>query len=173
MDRPGLALLSVSHLAADINQGAIPVMLPYFIAAYGLSYSAAAGLMLAVTVSSSILQPILGQISDRHSTPWLVPVGLLVAGGGLALSTIMPVYLLIAVAIGFSGIGIAAFHPEAARFVNIVAGGRKATAMSVFSLGGNLGFAVGPLLGTALMLAFGLQGGLFLIVCRCSAILSL
>jgi FSR family fosmidomycin resistance protein-like MFS transporter len=91
-------------------------------------------------------------------------VGLLVAGGGLALSTIMPVYLLIAVAIGFSGIGIAAFHPEAARFVNIVAGGRKATAMSVFSLGGNLGFAVGPLLGTALMLAFGLQGGLFLMV---------
>ncbi len=162
MDRGGLALLSLSHMFDDINQSAVPAMLPFFIAAHDLSYSAAAGLVLAVTVSSSVLQPLLGQLSDRRSAPWLAPLGVLLAGAGVALSTIMPSYLLIALAIGVTGIGVAAFHPEAARFANRVAGERRAGGMSIFSLGGNLGFAVGPAITTPLLLAFGLQGGLFL-----------
>jgi len=164
MDGAALAMLCVGHMLDDVNQGAIPAMLPYFIAAHDLSYSAAAGLVLAVTVSSSVLQPFLGQFSDRHSAPWLVPAGLFLAGAGVALSTLMPTYLLIALSIGLSGLGVAAFHPEAARFANLAAGARRATGMSVFSLGGNLGFAVGPLVTTALLLAFGLRGGLFLAI---------
>ncbi len=164
MDRGALALLCIGHMFDDINQGAIPAMLPLFVAEHNLSYSAAAGLVLAVTVSSSVLQPLLGQLSDRHSAPWLVPVGLLFAGGGVAIATLMPTYLLIALAIGLTGLGVAAFHPEAARFANRAAGARRATGMSVFSLGGNLGFAVGPLITTPLLLAFGLRGGLFLAV---------
>jgi FSR family fosmidomycin resistance protein-like MFS transporter len=92
----------------------------------------------------------------------LVPVGLLLAGVGVAVSTLMPTYALIALCIGLSGVGVAAFHPEAARFANRAAGARRATGMSFFSLGGNLGFAVGPLVTTSLLLAFGLRGGLFL-----------
>lgn len=164
MDRAALALLCLGHLFDDISQGALPAMLPFFIAAHNLSYSAAAGLVLAMTVSSSVLQPLVGQFSDRHSAPWLVPLGLFLSGGGLALATVMPDYLLISLAIGLSGIGVAAFHPEAARFANYASGPQRATGMSVFSLGGNIGFAVGPLLAIPLMLAFGLQGGLFLVV---------
>src|SRR5512146_1233365 len=80
MDRPALVLLGLGHLFDDITQGALPAMLPYFIIAHNLSYSAAAGLVLAVTLSSSILQPVLGQYSDRRSEPWLVPVGRFLAG---------------------------------------------------------------------------------------------
>ena len=163
-DRVALALLCLGHMFDDVNQGAIPAMLPLFVAEHNLSYSAAAGLVLAVTASSSVLQPFLGQFSDRHSAPWLVPVGLLFAGSGVALATLMPTYLLIALAIGLTGLGVAAFHPEAARFANRAAGARRATGMSVFALGGNLGFAVGPLIATPLLLAFGLRGGLFLAV---------
>ncbi len=164
MDRVALVLLGLGHMFDDINQGAVPAMLPLFVAEHNLSYSAAAGLVLAVTVSSSVLQPLLGRFSDRHSAPWLVPLGLLLAGGGVASSTLMPTYLLIALAVGLSGLGVAAFHPEAARFANRAAGARRATGMSMFSLGGNLGFAVGPLITTPLLLAFGLRGGLFLAV---------
>jgi FSR family fosmidomycin resistance protein-like MFS transporter len=61
-----------------------------------------------------------------------------------------------------SGLGVAAFHPEAARSMNAAAGVRKATGMSVFSIGGTAGFAIGPLLATGLMLAFGVRGVLWL-----------
>ena len=163
-DRGALVLLGLGHLFDDISQGALPAMLPFFIAAHNLTYSAAAGLVLAVTVSSSVLQPFLGQYSDRHSAPWLVPVGLFFAGAGVALATVMPTYLLMALAVGLSGIGVAAFHPEAARFANYAAGARRATGMSIFTLGGNLGFAVGPLLATPLVLLLGLPGGLLIAV---------
>jgi FSR family fosmidomycin resistance protein-like MFS transporter len=164
MDGRGLALLSLSHLSDDIFQGAIPILIPFFIVAHNLSYAEAGGLMLAMTVSSSVVQPFLGQFSDRHSAPWLVPAGLLLAGSGVALSCLMPTYLSIALAIGACGIGVAAFHPEAARFANYAGGPRQATAMSIFSLGGNLGLATGPLLATPLLLIFGLRGGVFLFV---------
>ncbi len=159
MDKGSLGLLCLGHMFDDVNQGALPAMLPFFIAVHNLSYSAAAGLVLALTVSSSVLQPLLGEFSDRRSAPWLVPLGLFLAGTGIAFSSVMPNYLLIALAIGIAGVGVAAFHPEAARFANYASGAQRATGMSVFSLGGNMGFALGPILGSAVMVAFGLHGG--------------
>lgn len=163
-DRRGLILLSMSHMFDDVNQGALPAMLPFFILAHNLSYSAAAGLVFALTVSSSVLQPFLGQFSDRHSAPWLAPTGIFLAGCGVSLAAVMPSYTLIALAIGLSGIGVAAFHPEASRFANYASGPQRATGMSIFALGGNLGFAVGPMMATPLLMVFGLRGGVFLIV---------
>lgn len=163
MDRRALGLLSLGHALDDMNQGALPAMLPFFIVAHDLSYSAAAGLVLAVTISSSVLQPLLGQLSDRHPAPWLAPGGLLLAGGGLALASVMPSYLLTLLAVGISGVGVAAFHPEAARLANYAAGPRRATGMSLFSLGGSIGFAIGPLLATPLVVALGLGGGALLL----------
>src|SRR5512133_1712501 len=96
MDRTALGLLCLGHMFDDVNQGALPAMLPFFIVAHNMSYEAAAGLMLALTMSSSVLQPFLGQFSDRHSAPWLVPIGLLLAGAGIAVSSLMPSYWLIA-----------------------------------------------------------------------------
>jgi len=164
MDRGALAHLGVAHLVDDMSQGALPAMLPFFIAAHNLSYSAGAGLMLAATIGSSVLQPLLGQFSDRRSAPWLVPVGVFLAGSGVALASLMPTYWLIVVALVLGGVGVAAFHPEAARYANYAAGTRRATGMSFFSLGGSLGFAVGPLIATALMLTFGLPGGALIVL---------
>ncbi len=103
-------------------------MLPFFVTAQYLSYTSAAGLVLALTITSSLAQPLLGQMSDGHSAPWLIPVGLLCAGTGVALSGLMPSYPLVCLAIGLSGLGVAAFHPEAARFASLAAssGGRRA-----------------------------------------------
>ena len=91
-----------------------------------------------------------------------MPLGVLLAGCGMALVGVAPSYPLILLCVVLSGIGVAAFHPEAARFANYVSGSGRARGMSFFSVGGNAGFALGPAVTTPLVLLFGLPGSLFL-----------
>ena len=154
----------LGHLMTDLNQGMLPALLPFFIAERGLSYAAAGGLVLAANVASSLVQPIFGAMADRRPSPWLIPCGVAVAGTGLALSGLAPTYPLIAAAVGVSGLGVAAFHPEGSRAAAYVSADRRATGMSVFSTGGNLGVACGPLVITPLVLRFGLHASLVLLV---------
>jgi len=151
-------------MATDINQGALPAMLPFFIAAYDLSYAAAASIVFATNMTSSIVQPLFGHAADRFSKPWLLSIGLMLAGMGLALTGIFQSYRWIMILAVVSGIGIAAYHPEAARLVNFAAGTKKGAAMSLFGVGGTLGFAIGPLLITTALLQWDLKGSLILIV---------
>jgi FSR family fosmidomycin resistance protein-like MFS transporter len=164
MQRRRLIVLGIGHLATDINQGALPALLPFLIVEYHLSYSAAAGIVFAANIFSSLIQPVFGHFADRLSKAWLIPAGMQVSGAGTALVGVAPNYWFIFSVVALSGIGMAAFHPEAARLVNRVAGRNKSSAMSIFTTGGQLGFAVGPLLTTTLVLAFGLKGTLLLFV---------
>lgn len=159
-----IGVLSIGHMVTDINQGALPAMLPFFIAAYDLSYAAAAGIVFAANMTSSIVQPLFGHAADRFSKPWLLSAGLMLAGLGLALSGIFQSYRWIMLLAIVSGIGIAAYHPEAARLVNFAAGTKKGSAMSLFGVGGTLGFAIGPLIITTALLQWGLKGTLVLIL---------
>src|SRR5437016_4263431 len=120
-----MATLSSGHLWTDVNQSAVPALLPFLITAQKLSYVAAAGLVLAATASSSIIQPFFGQYSDRHPLPWLMPVGVALAGIGIGLAGIAPSYPLLFISIVLSGIGVAAFHPESSRFANYVSGNKR------------------------------------------------
>jgi FSR family fosmidomycin resistance protein-like MFS transporter len=157
-----MSVLSAGHLFTDLNQGAVAALLPFLVAERGLSLAAAGTLVLAATVSSSVVQPFFGIFSDNRPLPALMPLGVLLAGVGMALVGVAPSYPLILLCVVLSGIGVAAFHPEAARFANYVSGARRARGMSFFSVGGNAGFALGPALTTPLVLAFGLPGTLFL-----------
>ncbi len=159
-----IGILSIGHTATDINQGALPAMLPFFIVAYDLSYTAAAAIVFAVNMSSSVVQPLFGLAADRLSKPWLLPGGLMLAGLGLALTGLFQGYLTIMLLGIVSGVGIAAYHPEAARLVNFAAGGNKGAAMSLFGVGGTLGFTLGPLIITTAMLQWGLEGTLVLVI---------
>jgi len=160
-DRRGMGALAVVHMMADSCQGAVPALLPFLVSQRGYSYAAASGLILAATVSSSVVQPIFGHYSDRRSLVGLIPLGPLVGGIGIALVGIAPNYLLTFLAVVLSGLGVAAFHPEGSRFANYVSGRKRASGMSFFGLGGNIGFALGPVIVTPLVLAFGLSGTLF------------
>jgi FSR family fosmidomycin resistance protein-like MFS transporter len=91
-----------------------------------------------------------------------MPLGVMLGGVGIALVGVAPNYPLILVCTVLSGLGVAAFHPESARFANYVSGTRRARGMSFFSVGGNAGFALGPVISTPLVLLFGLPGTLFL-----------
>jgi MFS transporter, FSR family, fosmidomycin resistance protein len=162
VDRRAMAGLSAGHLFTDLNQGAVAALVPFLTAERGISLAAAGALVFAATVSSSIVQPLFGIFSDRRPIPALMPLGVLLAGCGMALVGVAPTYPLILLCVVASGIGVAAFHPEAARFANYVSGTGRARGMSFFSVGGNAGFALGPALTTPLVLLFGLPGVLFL-----------
>lgn len=157
-----VSLLSLGHLITDLTQGALPALLPFLLAEHHLSYAAAAGIVFAMTVVSSLVQPLFGHFADRLSRPWFMPVGVLLSGLGIALTGVVPNYRFILIAIAVSGLGVAAYHPEAARLVNYVASEKKATAMSIFGVGGQLGFAIGPLFATVILLYWGLKGTLLL-----------
>jgi len=157
MNRRRLATLTASHLIDDLYQGAVPALVALMVLARGYSYAAATGLTLAATVLSSVAQPAFGLLTDRRPMRWLLPSGLALAGIGIGLSGMSDDYALTWAAIALSGLGVAAYHPEASRAARGAAGG-TAVGMSWFALGGNIGFAVGPTATTAVLLAAGLGG---------------
>ena len=173
LDRRGLALLAGGHMCTDLCQGAVPALLPFLIAERGYSYSAAASLVLAVTVGSSVIQPVFGHAADRLRAAWLMPVGIALAGLGIGLAGVAPNYGLTFAAIALAGVGVAAFHPEGARFANYASGTRKGSGMSFFSVGGNAGFALGPALVTPCVLLLGLHGTLAVAVLPAIAAITL
>ncbi len=155
-----MTLLALGHVTDDINQSFIAALLPALIISLHLSLASAGTLVFAQAISSSVVQPAIGHLADRRALPWLISVGLVLAGGGVALMGIAPTYPLVFAAALVSGLGVAMFHPEAARFANYVAGAKKATGMRWFTVGGNVGFAVGPVFATSALAAYGLHGTL-------------
>jgi MFS transporter, FSR family, fosmidomycin resistance protein len=159
-----MAALSAGHCATDFANGALPALLPFLVDRFSLSYTLAATLVLASAASSSLIQPLFGAWSDRRGALWLLPTGVAVAGIGIALAAASPSYWLVLLLVVVSGIGVAAYHPEGSKFAAYASGRRRASGMSLFSIGGNIGFALGPTATTPLILAFGLTGGLLLAV---------
>lgn len=158
MEKKKILLLALAHLSCDVNAGALPASLPYLRSAYGLDYQATGGLMLAYSCLSSIIQPIFGLLADRLSKPWFLPLGVALAGCGIACMGFLGGYWAMFTAIAISGIGSALFHPEGARHANRVSGKSKGIGLSIFSIGGNSGFIIGPLLVTAFVGGFGIRG---------------
>lgn len=164
MQKKLVVLMALGHLVTDINQGALPALLPFLIATRHFSYATAAGLVFMANLASSVTQPFFGHLADRYAVSWLVPAGILTAGIGVVLAAVVPAYWVMLLAVALSGIGVAAFHPEATLIVNRFSGTQKATAMSMFAVGGTLGFALGPLLTTACVLWLGFRGALLLVI---------
>jgi FSR family fosmidomycin resistance protein-like MFS transporter len=167
-----MASLSTGHLAVDLAQGSIPALLVFLADELDLSYTLVGAVVLLATFSSSIVQPAFGHWSDRRGAMWLLPGGVALAGTCAALAAVSPSYPLLLLAVLGSGLGVAAYHPEGSKFAAYVSGDRRASGMAVFSVGGNLGFGIGPLLASVLVVALGLEGGLLLAV-PCLAVAAL
>ena len=162
LDTRALAALSAGHLATDFASGAVPALLPFVVAEFDLSYLEAGAVMLVWATASSVVQPLFGLVSDRLGAIWLLPGGVAFAAVGIglaALSSTYPVFLLL---IAISGLGTAAYHPEGSKFAAFASGDRRASGMSLFSVGGNIGFAVGSVVATGLVVWLGLHGGVLL-----------
>ena len=164
VDRKAIAALSAGHLATDFANGVLPALLPFLVSRFDLSYLQAGGLVFASAAASSLVQPIFGHWSDRRGAVWLLPAGVLLSGCGMALAAVSSAYSVCVLFVVVSGLGTAAYHPEGTKFASFVSGQRKASGMSLFSIGGNLGVALGAVSAAPVMLVFGRWGGLLLAV---------
>lgn len=145
-------LIAFGHLVADLSPGALYVALPFLKAKFALSYAEVSAIVLMQNVASSISQPLFGYLSDKNHRPWLMPVGCMLTGIFMAASLLVPSYYLVMLCTAISGLGNSAFHPEAAKTVNSIGGREKGKAISIFSLGGYAGVALGSMLLAVLLL---------------------
>lgn len=153
-------LCMTGHICADINQGALSATLPFLVMYDGYSYTAVAGLVFAANIASAVIQPLFGAIGDHRACPWFMALGVFLAGLGMCGIGFFDAYWTVLASAMVSGIGVAMFHPEGGRLSNLAAGARKANGMSIFAVGGNIGFFVGPLMAAVFLTAFGMHGTL-------------
>ncbi|MDV8004640.1 MFS transporter [Rhodococcus sp. IEGM 1318] len=163
MKKGQVAFLTGTHVVNDLHQGAVPALLPFMMLERGYSYSAVAGITLAATGLSSVVQPAFGMLVDRKSRNWLVPTGFVTAATGIVVAAMSTTYIVTWLAIALAGIGIAAYHPPATNLAR-AAGGHSQKAMSVFSVGGTLGASLAPPFVTLVVGSLGLSGGYLLAV---------
>ena len=157
-------LLMAAHLCDDLNQGALVAVMPFLVLHNGYSYVEVTALLLVANAASAVIQPLFGWLGDRTQRPWLMALGIALAGVGIAGIGVLPSYPLILASAVLSGIGVAMFHPEGGRLANLVAGAQKGTGISIFAVGGKLGFTFGPLVAAAALGVFGMAGTLVFIV---------
>lgn len=143
---PVLAALSLAHLLNDLVQSMIPALYPLIKDTYRLDFMQIGFITLAFQVTSSLLQPLLGYVTDRRPWPYAMVAGMCSTLTGLLLLSFAHSYAVVLLAAGLIGLGSAVFHPEATRMARHAAAGRQGLAQGVFQVGGHVGYAVGPLL---------------------------
>jgi len=153
-----LLVLSLGHLVTDIYQGALPAILPFLKDRLALSYTMAGVILMTANFTSSVVQPVFGYWSDRQEKPILLPAGCLLAALGFSLLPLAPDYGPVLLLVTLSGLGIASYHPEGYKTAHFFTGEKKVTGMSIFSVGGQIGFALGPLLAFSLIGSIGFAG---------------
>jgi FSR family fosmidomycin resistance protein-like MFS transporter len=143
---PVLLALSMAHLLNDLVQSMIPALYPMIKESYGLDFMQVGLITLAFQVTSSLLQPLLGYVTDKRPWPYAMVAGMCSTLTGLLLLAFAQSYAVVLVSAALIGLGSAVFHPEATRMARHAAAGRQGLAQGVFQVGGHIGYAVGPLL---------------------------
>ena len=153
-----LLALSLGHGCADLSNSALMAVLPFLVDERHYSYAQAGLYAFAVSIAAAVLQPLLGAHGDRGGGFWFMPGGLVVAGLGIGVLGLTMDYPATLAVVAFASAGVAAYHPEGARWARRVAGERITSDMGVFSLGGSVGYALGPLVVAAALAPLGLRG---------------
>ncbi|HEX3807176.1 MAG TPA: MFS transporter [Gaiellaceae bacterium] len=164
IDRRSMVALSGGHFAVDFASGSVPALIPFLTTRFNLNYALAGLLLLAATASSSLVQPLFGLWSDRRGALWLLPAGTLLAAVGVAGAAISPLYPVVLLLVLAGGLGVAAFHPEGAKYAAYASGRKRASGMSYFNIGGNTGYALGAFATGELVVSFGLWATLIAMV---------
>jgi FSR family fosmidomycin resistance protein-like MFS transporter len=150
-----LVSLSICHMLNDLNQSLVPALYPILKTSYHLDFAQVGLITLASQLTASMLQPVVGIVTDRRPQPFSLPIAMTCSLIGLLLLSVASSYGLILLASALVGIGSSVFHPEASRVARMASGGRYGFAQSLFQLGGATGSAVGPLLAAFIVLPRG------------------
>jgi len=150
-----LAGISFSHFLNDTMQSLIASVYPILKDAYALNFAEIGLITLAFQFTASLLQPVVGHVTDKKAQPFSLAIGMASTFVGLLLLSIARQYVVILIAAALVGLGSAVFHPESARIARLASGGRYGFAQSVFQLGGSFGTSMGPLLAALIVVPFG------------------
>lgn len=150
-----LFAISFSHLLNDTIQALLPAIYPLLKTSYGLTFTQLGLITLTFQFTASILQPVVGLITDRKPMPYSLAVGMATTLFGLVSLAYSSSFLTILISAALVGSGSAIFHPEASRIAYMAAGKRRGLAQSLFQVGGNAGSAIGPLLAALIIVPHG------------------
>jgi MFS transporter, FSR family, fosmidomycin resistance protein len=157
--------LAAAHLITDIYMPVLPAILPLLIAQNGYSYLAAGLLVTAYNVTSSFTQPVIGWLSDTRGLTISISVSLFISAIFVALMGIAKDYWLIMAFAILAALGHACFHPTALSITSrLCTHENRGKITSYFVVGGNIGYAIGPVLAGGLVWWLGLPGLLFLVI---------
>lgn len=150
-----LAGISFSHFLNDTMQSLISSVYPILKDNYALDFAQIGMITLAFQFTASLLQPVVGHVTDKKAQPFSLAIGMGFTFFGLLLLSIAHHYGIILIAAALVGLGSAVFHPESSRIARLASGGRYGFAQSVFQLGGSFGTAMGPVLAALIVVPFG------------------
>jgi FSR family fosmidomycin resistance protein-like MFS transporter len=150
-----IGAVSFVHVLNDMMQSVILAIYPLLKGEFDLSFLQIGLITLTFQLTASLLQPVVGIVTDKKPLPYSLPFGMCFTLSGLLLLSVAPTYPILLLAVGLIGCGSSVFHPESSRVARMASGGRYGLAQSVFQIGGNLGQALGPLLAAGIVLAFG------------------
>jgi FSR family fosmidomycin resistance protein-like MFS transporter len=150
-----LVSLSVCHLLNDMNQSLVPALYPLLKDSYHLDFGQIGLITLAFQLTASMLQPVVGMVTDRRPQPFSLPIAMGCSLLGLLLLSAAHNYGLILLAAALVGLGSSVLHPEASRVARMASGGRHGFAQSLFQVGGSTGSAIGPLLAAFIVVPHG------------------
>lgn len=154
-----LAAISLCHLLNDVIQSLIVALYPMIKDSFNLDFRQIGFITFTFTFTASILQPVVGYVTDRYPTPYALVAGMGCSLLGLLIAAFATTYGLVLIAVGLIGMGSSVFHPESSRVARLASGGQHGLAQSVFQVGGNFGTALGPLLAAFVVLPYG-QGSI-------------
>lgn len=158
-------VLSLGHLYSDINQSILFAVLPFLIATYHYDYTTAAMLVTVSNVFGAFVQPFIGMLSDKKNKLLYMTLGVLLASGGMAVTGFISNSFGLCIVVIISGIGVAMFHPQAAKLFNSVSSkNAKGKGMIIFSFGGKVGFTLGTVYIAFLMNLFGMKGTILFLI---------
>jgi FSR family fosmidomycin resistance protein-like MFS transporter len=141
-----LVAISFSHLVNDLLQSLIPAIYPILKTRFALSFGQIGAITLVNQITASVLQPVVGHVTDKRPMPYSLTAGMASTLLGLVLLSRAGSFIQVLASVALVGIGSSIFHPESSRVARLASGGQHGMAQAVFQVGGNAGAALGPLL---------------------------
>jgi len=150
-----IGAISFSHLLNDMIQSLILAIYPILKGDFHLSFGQIGLITLTYQLTASLLQPLVGMVTDRKPMPFSLPIGMGFTLFGLLLLSVAPSFPILLLAAALVGTGSSVFHPESSRVARMASGGRHGLAQSLFQVGGNAGSSLGPLLAAWIIVPHG------------------
>lgn len=170
---PIMIAIGIAHLINDTMQAVIPAMFPLLERNLGLTFTQLGLISFVLNIFASIMQPVVGFVSDKKPMPYALPIGMISSFIGIAILAYTTDYFIILLAVLFLGFGSAIFHPEGSRVSFMAAGNKRGLAQAIYQVGGNSGQALAPLISAFILDSYGQRGAALVLLATSAGIMLL